>query len=111
MARRRGHGFRLSLSHIVDGEWRAMFMGDPMISARGFGVASTPWRAVQRAAWETLNRKPCPFGREVSIAEAVIAFALVWLALLAPVSAQTCPTPSRRDGRSPSHKAATAATA
>ena len=29
-------------------------MGDPMISARGFGVAATPWRAAQRAAWAAL---------------------------------------------------------
>jgi hypothetical protein len=43
-------GYRLSLGHIAQDEWRVMFMGDPMISARGFGVAPTPWRAVQRAA-------------------------------------------------------------
>ena len=36
------HGLRLSLSHIADGEWRCMFMGDTLISARGFGVAGTP---------------------------------------------------------------------
>jgi hypothetical protein len=49
-------GLRLSLSHIAENEWRAMFMDDPMISARGFGVAPTPWGAVQRAAWAALNR-------------------------------------------------------
>jgi len=43
-------GYRLSLSHIGDGEWRAQFMADPMISAAGYGVAATPWKAVQRAA-------------------------------------------------------------
>ena len=32
-------GTRLSSSRLTEGEWRAMFMGDPMISARGFGVA------------------------------------------------------------------------
>ncbi len=48
-------GFRLTLSHIAEGEWRAMFMGDAMISARGFGVAATPWRAVQMAAWAAVR--------------------------------------------------------
>jgi hypothetical protein len=36
-------GYRLSLSHIAEGEWRAMFMGDAMISPAGYGVAATPW--------------------------------------------------------------------
>ena len=50
------HGMRLSLSHIADDEWRAMFMDDnPRLAPRGFGVAATPWGAVQRAAWETLR--------------------------------------------------------
>jgi hypothetical protein len=49
-------GVRLSLWHVTEGEWRAMFLGDPLISARGFGVAATPWGAVQRAAWATLAR-------------------------------------------------------
>jgi hypothetical protein len=40
-------GYRLSLSHITEGEWRARFMGDPMISAAGYGVAPTPWQAVR----------------------------------------------------------------
>jgi hypothetical protein len=30
-------------------------MGDPMISAAGYGVAPTPWQAVQRAAWAAVN--------------------------------------------------------
>jgi hypothetical protein len=50
-------GYRLSLSHIADGEWRAMFMGDAMISARGFGVAPTPWGAVQRAGWAAVAKE------------------------------------------------------
>ena len=54
------HGYRLSLSHITEGEWRARFMGDPMISASGYGVASTPWRAVQIAAWVALKRDEAP---------------------------------------------------
>jgi hypothetical protein len=44
-------GMRLSLSHIADEEWRAVFMGEnALLAPRGFGVAPTPWRAVQRAA-------------------------------------------------------------
>jgi hypothetical protein len=46
-------GMRLSLSHIADGEWRAQFKGDNQVVApKGFGVAPTPWRAVQIAAWD-----------------------------------------------------------
>jgi hypothetical protein len=48
-------GLRLSLSHIAEGEWRAMFMGHPMFAPTGYGVAATPWRAVQQAAWATLT--------------------------------------------------------
>jgi hypothetical protein len=50
-------GLRLSLSHVADGEWRCVFMGEnPMLAPKGFGVAATPWRAVQRAAWAAVNR-------------------------------------------------------
>jgi hypothetical protein len=31
-------------------------MGDAMTSAPGFGVAPTPWQAVQRAAWAGIDR-------------------------------------------------------
>ena len=49
-------GMRLSLSHIADEEWRAVFMGEKaLLAPRGFGVAPTPWGAVQRAAWVTLS--------------------------------------------------------
>ena len=49
-------GMRLSLSHIADEEWRAVFMGEnALLAPRGFGVAATPWRAVQRAAWAALK--------------------------------------------------------
>ena len=48
-------GLRLSLSHITEGEWRAVFMGESaLLAPRGFGVAPTPWAAVQRAAWMAL---------------------------------------------------------
>ena len=51
------HGMRLSLSHIADGEWRAVFMGEnALLAPRGFGVAPTPWRAVQRAGWRAMNK-------------------------------------------------------
>jgi hypothetical protein len=50
-------GLRLSLSHIAEGEWRCLFMGDnPRLAPDGYGVAPTPWRAVQRAAWQALRR-------------------------------------------------------
>jgi hypothetical protein len=48
-------GYRLALSHIAEDEWRAQFMSHPMISAAGFGVAPTPWRAVQIAARAALR--------------------------------------------------------
>ena len=49
-------GMRLSLSHIANEEWRAVFMGEnALLAPRGFGVAATPWRAVQRAAWAALT--------------------------------------------------------
>ena len=49
-------GMRLSLSHIADEEWRAVFMGETaLLAPRGFGVAPTPWRAVQRAGWEVVS--------------------------------------------------------
>ena len=43
-------GLRFSLSHIAEGEWRATFMAHPMFAPAGFGVATTPWVAAQRAA-------------------------------------------------------------
>jgi hypothetical protein len=50
-------GLRLSLSHIADGGWRAMFMGDnARLAPRGFGVTPTPWQAVQQAAWGGAGR-------------------------------------------------------
>ena len=49
-------GLRLSLSHITEGEWRATFMGDSaMLAPRGYGVAPTPWRAVQMAGWAVVK--------------------------------------------------------
>jgi len=50
-------GLRFSLTHIAEGEWRATFMAHPMFAPAGFGVAPTPWLAVQRAAWEAVGRE------------------------------------------------------
>ena len=48
-------GYFLSLTHIGEGEWRAQFMGNPLVAPKGFGVAETPWRAVQDAAWAAVK--------------------------------------------------------
>jgi hypothetical protein len=48
-------GLRFSLSHVAEGEWRARFMSNPMFAPAGFGVAPTPWRAVQQAAWAAVK--------------------------------------------------------
>ena len=34
-------GYRLSLSHIAEDEWRATFSGNPMFAPAGYGVAAT----------------------------------------------------------------------
>jgi hypothetical protein len=49
-------GYRLSLTHITEGEWRATFQANPMWAPAGFGVGPTPWKAVQAAAWVAMNR-------------------------------------------------------
>ena len=48
-------GLRCSLTHIAEGEWRATFVAHPMFAPAGFGVAPTPWVAVQRAAWAAVK--------------------------------------------------------
>jgi len=48
-------GFRVMLSKIGPGEWRAQFHSDAMVSASGFGVSTTPWRAVQMATAAALS--------------------------------------------------------
>jgi hypothetical protein len=47
-------GYRLHLTNIDSVTWRATFARDTMLSADGFAVERTPWRAVQGAAWEAL---------------------------------------------------------
>jgi hypothetical protein len=49
-------GFYLHLSNVDAGTWRATFSRHAMVSADGFGADTTPWRAVQRAAWLALNK-------------------------------------------------------
>jgi hypothetical protein len=53
-------GYRPSLSHIAEGEWRATFAGNPMFAPAGYGVAPTPWGAVQRAAQAARDRVLIP---------------------------------------------------
>jgi hypothetical protein len=48
-------GYRLSLSHIAEEEWRAQFSAHPMWASAGYGVAPTPWKAVQLAAWAAVG--------------------------------------------------------
>jgi len=49
-------GYRVSLSHIAEGEWRATFGTHALFASAGYGVAPTPWRAVQDAAWAAIKR-------------------------------------------------------
>jgi hypothetical protein len=50
-------GYRLSLSHITEGEWRAQFSAHPMWASVGYGVAATAWRAVQIAGRAAAGRE------------------------------------------------------
>ena len=50
-------GLRFSLTHIADDEWRAQFSAHPMWASAGYGVAATPWRAVQIAAWAAVKSR------------------------------------------------------
>ena len=50
-------GYRLSLSHIAEGEWHAYFTSENQkLAPVGYGVAPTPWRAVQQAAWAAVPK-------------------------------------------------------
>ena len=45
------------MSHVAEGEWRAYFTGDNQkLAPVGYGVASTPWTAVQQAAWAAVPK-------------------------------------------------------
>jgi hypothetical protein len=50
-------GHRLSLSHIAEAEWRAQFSAHPMWAPVEYGVAPTPWGAMQRAAWAAVKKE------------------------------------------------------
>jgi len=49
-------GYRLHLTNIDEGVWRATFSRSAAFAHDGFGAASTPWGAVQGAAWEALTK-------------------------------------------------------
>ena len=49
-------GYRLHLTNIEPGTWRATFSHDAMSAAEGFAAAPTPWAAVQGAAWAALTK-------------------------------------------------------
>jgi len=53
-------GFDLQLTQYDERRWRATFfttgMEHSLTSAIGTSWERTPWRAVQRAAWEALDR-------------------------------------------------------
>src|SRR5256885_2200452 len=49
-------GYRLHLTNIEPGTWRATFSHDAMAAAEGFAAAPTPWAAVQGAAWDILRK-------------------------------------------------------
>ena len=48
-------GYRVSITRMED-HWRARFGSHPMISDDGYGMADTPWGAVQRASWMVMKR-------------------------------------------------------
>jgi len=64
-------GFMLHLSNVDASTWRASFDRAPLLSSDGVGTGSTPWRAVQVAAWEALGKTPGERG-EPTPAEGVI---------------------------------------
>ncbi len=54
------HGYEVSLGDHGSSQWIAVFYeghgGDKPLEAAGTAQAPTPWSAVQRAAWEALNK-------------------------------------------------------
>jgi hypothetical protein len=57
-------GFQVSLGEHGAGQWMAVFYqghgGHDAVRAAGTAQESTPWRAVQRAAWAALNHLAHP---------------------------------------------------
>jgi hypothetical protein len=66
-------GFTVSLGEHGAGRWIAVFFhgrgGHEPIAAAGTAQEATPWRAVQRAEWETLNKAGVAMGDEWTHAE------------------------------------------
>ena len=60
-------GFDLQLTRYDEKRWRATFYTTGMehspTSATDTGWEPTPWRAVQRAAWDALNKAESTEGR------------------------------------------------
>ena len=56
------HGFAIALTQYDDRGWRATFyvtgVEHVITKATASAFEPTPWRAVQRAAWEALERNP-----------------------------------------------------
>jgi hypothetical protein len=48
-------GYRLNFTNMDESTWRAKFSSAPLLAEDGFGAESTPWRAVEVAAWEALS--------------------------------------------------------
>lgn len=52
-------GFQVSLGEHGAGQWIAVFYrghgGHQLVAAAGTAQATTPWQAVQRAAWEAVK--------------------------------------------------------
>ena len=49
-------GYRLHLTNIEAGTWRATFSHDAMSAAEGFAAAPTPWAVVQQAALQASRK-------------------------------------------------------
>jgi hypothetical protein len=57
-------GYRLHLTNIEAGTWRATFSHDSMTAAEGFAAAPTPWKAVPSSNYP--SRQDDPRGRATS---------------------------------------------
>jgi len=53
-------GYALSLRKIHDDDWAVGFHQHALRAPEGFSTAATPFVAVHRAAWRTLNHTPTP---------------------------------------------------
>ena len=53
---RQGYQFSLRRYGNGDGAWAVHFSRDVATSAHGFGRDSSPWKAIQIAAWAAVKR-------------------------------------------------------